>query len=180
MTDERIKRLNSINFTWDIKRKARKSSTNETVKFDVMYAHLASFKETYGHTKVNKLEKEWKKNISVPAKKIYRRLPRFLAFCRKEQLAYLEGQPCSLDEEKIRMLTELGVEWRKPSHEPRKCTGGEASRKKRKRMDAEVAAHADAHAGAYQYHGENLHEEEDQEDEGDEEEAQEEGGEDSS
>jgi hypothetical protein len=90
-----------------------------------MYNHLVSFKEIYGHTKVNKLEKEWKKGLSVPPKKVYRRLPLFLSFLRKEQLLFAAGHPCSLDEEKIRLLTELGVEWRKPLSEPRKSTGGE-------------------------------------------------------
>ncbi|KAL3768636.1 hypothetical protein ACHAW5_004331 [Stephanodiscus triporus] len=135
LTDERIRRLNSINFTWGIKRKVRKNANNETVKFDVMYEHLASFRETYGHTMVNKMEKEWKRGTSAPAQKVFRRLPLFLAFVRKEQLLYAEGRPCSLDEEKVRKLTELGVEWRRPVSEPRKGTGGVASRKKRRTTD---------------------------------------------
>lgn len=115
-----------------MKRKPRKTTTNNTVKFDIMYEHLVSFKETYGHLKVNKMEKEWKKGIGVPKHKVYRRLPLFVAFVRKEQLAYVQGQPCALDEEKIRLLTELGLEWRMPPSQPRKSTGGESTRKKRK------------------------------------------------
>lgn len=134
VTDERINRLNSIDFTWNTKRKQRKAPARDTVKFDIMYEHLVEFKGIYGHTKVNKMEKEWKKGISVPEKKIFRRLPLFLAFARKEKLLFDEGQPCSLDEDKIRLLTDLGVEWKKPASEPRKCTGGEASRKKRKKL----------------------------------------------
>ena len=137
MTDDRINKLNSINFSWDMKRKQRKSTTRDTVKFDVMYNHLVSFKETYGHTKVNKLEKEWKAGNGIPEKKVYRRLPLFLAFARKEKLLFDEGQPCSLDGEKVRMLTELGVEWKKPASEPRKNSGGEASRKKRRRVETQ-------------------------------------------
>lgn len=135
VTDERIRRLDSINFTWGIKRKLRKNANNETVQFDVMYEHLTSFRETYGHTMVNKMEKEWKRGTSAPAQKVFRRLPLFLAFVRKEQLLYAEGRPCSLDEEKVRKLTELGVEWRRPVSEPRKSTGGAASRKKRRMTD---------------------------------------------
>ena len=130
VTDDRIQRLDSINFIWETK---GRSTSNETVKFDVMYNHLVSFKEIYGHTKVDKLEKEWKKGLSVPPKKVYRRLPLFLSFLRKEQLLFAAGHPCSLDEEKIRLLTELGVEWRKPLSEPRKSTGGEGSRSKKSR-----------------------------------------------
>mmetsp|Transcript_15049 Transcript_15049/g.24300 ORF Transcript_15049/g.24300 Transcript_15049/m.24300 type:complete len:194 (+) Transcript_15049:463-1044(+) len=100
-----------------------------------MYNHLVSFKEIYGHLKVNKLEKEWKKGIGKPEKKVFRRLPLFMAFVRKEQLLYVAGQPCALDEEKVGMLTNLGVEWKKPMSEPRKSTGGEASRKKRKKTN---------------------------------------------
>jgi len=135
LTQEKINKLNSINFTWELKRKPRKSTTRDTVKFDVMFNHLIAFKEIYGHLKVNKLEKEWKKGVGAPALKVYRRLPLFMAFCRKEQLLFAGGQPCSLDVEKVRLLTDLGVEWKKPASEPRKSTGGEASRKKRKKVE---------------------------------------------
>jgi len=135
LTQERIDKLDSIGFTWKLRRKARKSRKRDTVKFDFMYNHLVSFKEIYGHLKVNKLEKEWKKGIGKPEKKVFRRLPLFMAFVRKEQLLYVAGQPCALDEEKVGMLTNLGVEWKKPMSEPRKSTGGEASRKKRKKTN---------------------------------------------
>jgi len=138
LTNEKIEKLNTINFTWDLKRKPRKSTTRNTVKFEVMYGHLVEFKEIYGHLKVNKLEKEWKKGQSVPEKKVFRRLPLFMAYVRKEQLLFKEGKPNALDEDKVNMLTELGVEWKKPANEPRKSTGGEASRKKRKRADPDV------------------------------------------
>ena len=141
VTDDRINRLNSINFTWEMKRKPRKTTTNNTVKFDIMYEHLVSFKETYGHLKVNKMEKEWKKGIGAPKHKVFRRLPLFVAFVRKEQLAFVQGQPCSLDEEKIRLLTELGLEWRMPPSQPRKSTGGESTRKKRKQPPEEMLHH---------------------------------------
>eukprot|EP00584_Thalassiosira_punctigera_P022594 CAMPEP_0172571052 /NCGR_PEP_ID=MMETSP1067-20121228/129878_1 /TAXON_ID=265564 ORGANISM="Thalassiosira punctigera, Strain Tpunct2005C2" /NCGR_SAMPLE_ID=MMETSP1067 /ASSEMBLY_ACC=CAM_ASM_000444 /LENGTH=495 /DNA_ID=CAMNT_0013363285 /DNA_START=27 /DNA_END=1514 /DNA_ORIENTATION=+ len=135
LTQEKIDRLNSINFTWQLKRKRRKSTTRDTVKFEVMYRHLVSFKEVYGHLKVNKLEKEWKKGTGKPEKKVFRRLPLFMAFCRKEQLIFAEGQPCALDEEKVQMLSDLGMEWKKPASEPRKSTGGETTRKKRKKLE---------------------------------------------
>ena len=138
VTEERIKKLDTINFTWAAKRKARKPTSQETVKFDMMFNHLVSFKETYGHTMVNKMEKEWKQKISVPEKKIYRRLPLFLSFARKEKLLFDEGKPCALDAEKIRMLDDLGVQWKKPASEPRKNSGGESSRKKRKRAEEEL------------------------------------------
>lgn len=165
MTDDRIKRLNSINFTWEIKRKPRKTTTHDTVKFDVMFDHLVSFKAAYGHLKVNKLEKEWKKGIGAPDLKVYRRLPLFMAFVRKEQLLFVEGHACSLDEEKVRLLNDLGVEWRKPSSEPRKSTGGEASRKKRKRVDGLMHEHQhqqqqqENHLGGYylQHHQQHHH-----------------------
>lgn len=141
VTQEKIDKLNSIDFVWKMKRKQRKSASRDTVKFDVMYGHLVAFKEIYGHLKVNKLEKEWKAGIRRPEKKVFRRLPLFMAFCRKEQLLFIEGRPCSLDEEKVRLLTELGVAWKKPASQPRKCTGGEATRKRKK---AVVAAAGDA------------------------------------
>ena len=91
VTDDRINKLNSINFSWDMKRKQRKSATRETVKFDVTYNHLVSFKETYGHTKVNKLEKEWKAGNGIPEKKVYRRLPLFFAFAERRSSYTMRG-----------------------------------------------------------------------------------------
>lgn len=151
LTEDKINRLNGINFNWGIKRKQRKDTTRDTVKFDVMYGHLVSFKETYGHTKVNKMEKEWKKSQSVPEKRVYRRLPIFVAFCRKEQLLYAAGQPSALDEDKLRLLNEVGVEWKKPANEPRKSTGGEASRKKKKKPPPVEQNAAKMEAAGYHY-----------------------------
>lgn len=159
LNDERVNRLNSIDFTWHVKRKQRKTATRDTVKFDVMYGHLCEFKEIYGHTKVNKMEKEWKKGEAVPEKKVFRRLPLFLAFCRKEQVKYVEGGQSSLDEEKIQLLNELGVEWKKPASEPRKNTGGEASRKKKKKEEYEPHYHhaEDPHAASGYFYQEQHH-----------------------
>lgn len=112
MSEDRINRLNSINFNWEMRRKPRKTSGGNTVKFDIMYEHLRSFKETYGHTKVNKMEKEWKKGTSVPEKKIYRRLPLFVAFVRKEQLKFVQNEESLLDAEKIQLLDDLGLAWK--------------------------------------------------------------------
>ena len=139
MNKEKTEKLNSINFTWQAKRKrsARKAtSKRKTVQFEVMFDHLVSFQQTYGHTKVNKMEKEWKKGTSVPKEKVYRRLPIFLAYVRKEQLLHAAGKESSLDEEKIQRLTDLGVEWRMPAHEPRKCTGSDSSRKKKQMAES--------------------------------------------
>lgn len=41
-----------------------------------------------------------------------------------------------IDAEKIRALTDLGLEWKQPAHVPRKNTGGEASRKKKPKIEA--------------------------------------------
>lgn len=114
MTDEKIERLNSINFDWGHVRQPKTQKAPPACQFDKQFPILVSFKETYGHCKVNKLIKEWKKGTSVPERKEYRRLGVFMAAMRKEHLLFLEGKPCSLDEEKVRMLTELGVEWKKP------------------------------------------------------------------
>ncbi len=56
--------------------------------------------------------------------RMFRRLLLFLAFVLKEQLLYREGQPCSLDEVKVRKLT-AGQ---------RKSTGGGGLRKKWRRV----------------------------------------------
>ncbi len=87
-------------------------------------------------------------------------------------MLFAAGKPCALDEEKVRLLTELGVEWRMPKDQPRKSTGGEASRKKRKRADdhyheqeheEQMEHHHHHHAmGGYRYGeedgGEDQHE----------------------
>jgi hypothetical protein len=143
--EERIRRLDSINFTWGTKQKVRKNATSETVKFGAVYEHLASFWETYSHTMLNKLEKEWKRGTLLPLQRVFHHLPLFLAFVQKEQLLYPEGRPCSLVEEILRKLTELGVEWRRPASEPRQSTRGEASRKRRRRADVPPDAQLDEH-----------------------------------
>ncbi|ACI64317.1 predicted protein [Thalassiosira pseudonana CCMP1335] len=136
LTDEKIERLNSINFDWGHVRQPKTQKAPPACQFDKQFPILVSFKETYGHCNVNKLIKEWKKGTSVPERKEYRRLGVFMAAMRKEHLLFLEGKPCSLDEEKVRMLTELGVEWKKPASEPRANTGGYASVKRRKVREA--------------------------------------------
>ncbi|KAL9181865.1 hypothetical protein ACHAXT_012208 [Thalassiosira profunda] len=135
LSEERIDKLKSIGFTWGAKRKSRKPTAKATVKFDVMYGHLVEFKDCYGHLKTSKKEKEWKAKTSVPEKKEFRRLPQFMSFVRKEKLQFDEGRPSALDAEKVQMLTDLGVGWKKPASEPRKNTGGESSRRKRKREE---------------------------------------------
>jgi len=52
----------------------------------------------------------------------YKKLAPFLASVRSEQLLYMEGRKAScttLDEKKIKLLTELGVTWKRPACEPR-------------------------------------------------------------
>lgn len=87
----------------------------------------------------------------MPEKRVYRRLPIFVAFCRKEQLLYAAGQPSALDEDKLRLLNEVGVEWKKPANEPRKSTGGEASRKKKKKPPPVEQNAAKMEAAGYHY-----------------------------
>lgn len=84
---------------------------------------------------MNKLIKEWQKGEGEPAKKEFRRLPVFLTFVRKEYIAYIEGLSSSLDAEKVKALTDVGVEWKQPPNVPRKNTGGEASRKKKPKIE---------------------------------------------
>ena len=85
---------------------------------------------------MNKLNKEWQKGIGQPSRKEYRRLSVFLTYARKEQLAYVEGQPTTIDEQKIKALEDLGVDWKMPASVPRKSTGGEATRKKKPKIEA--------------------------------------------
>ena len=59
----------------------------------------------------------------------------FLTFARKEYISFAEGQPSLIDAEKIKALTDLGLEWKQPAHVPRKNTGGEASRKKKPKIE---------------------------------------------
>mmetsp|Transcript_10749 Transcript_10749/g.16237 ORF Transcript_10749/g.16237 Transcript_10749/m.16237 type:complete len:387 (+) Transcript_10749:120-1280(+) len=137
LTDEKIEQLDAIGFKWGFKKSRKKtSSTSTAFDYDTQIALLQEFKNEYGHTKVNKLIKEWQKGEGEPSKKEYRRLPVFLTFARKEYISYVEGQPSLIDAEKVKALTDLGVEWKQPPNVPRKNTGGEASRKKKPRIEA--------------------------------------------
>eukprot|EP00574_Skeletonema_japonicum_P000284 CAMPEP_0201738740 /NCGR_PEP_ID=MMETSP0593-20130828/45410_1 /ASSEMBLY_ACC=CAM_ASM_000672 /TAXON_ID=267983 /ORGANISM="Skeletonema japonicum, Strain CCMP2506" /LENGTH=562 /DNA_ID=CAMNT_0048232967 /DNA_START=150 /DNA_END=1838 /DNA_ORIENTATION=- len=137
LTDEKIDQLDAIGFKWGFKKsRKRKTSTSNAFDFDTQIAILQEFKDEYGHTKVNKLIKEWQKGEGEPSKKEYRRLPVFLTFARKEYISFAEGQPSLIDAEKINALTELGVEWKQPPGIPRKNTGGEATRKKKHKIEA--------------------------------------------
>ena len=114
LTDERIKRLDAINFKWDTKYASRQRGTGENVSFDYLYNLLVNFKETYGHTQVSKMMKEWRdEDNEGPDRKEYKRLPFFLSGVRREHELYMEGKPSALDEEKVRKLTEIGVQWKK-------------------------------------------------------------------
>jgi len=136
LTDEKIAQLDAIGFKWGFKKsRKRKTSTSNAFDFDTQIAILQEFKDEYGHTKVNKLIKEWQKGEGEPSKKEYRRLPVFLTFARKEYISFAEGQPSLIDAEKIKALTKLGVEWKKPQ---RKNTGGESSRKEKSKTKIEA------------------------------------------
>lgn len=114
LTDERIARLDAINFKWDTKYASRQRGVGENVSFDYMYNLLVNFKETYGHTQVSKMLKEWRDvDKEGPDRQEYKRLPFFLSGVRREHELYMEGKPSALDEEKVRKLTEIGVQWRK-------------------------------------------------------------------
>ena len=135
LTDEKIAALDAIGFKWGFKKsRKRTASTSTAFDFDTQIALLEEFKNEYGHTKVNRLIKEWQKGNGEPSKKEYRRLPVFLTFARKEYISFVEGQPSLIDQEKIKALTDLGLEWKQPAHVPRKNTGGEASRKKKPKL----------------------------------------------
>lgn len=126
-----------IGFKWEFKsRKRSASKAAKTFDYDSQIALLREFESEYGHTKVNKLIKEWQKGIGQPSKNEYRRLPVFLTYVRKEHIAYVEGQPTTINEQKIKALEDLGVEWKKPASVPRKSTGGEATRKKKPKIEA--------------------------------------------
>ena len=114
LTDERIARIDAINFKWETKYASRQRGVGENVSFDYMYNLLVNFKETYGHTQVSKMLKEWRDvDKEGPDRQEYKRLPFFLSGVRREHELYMEGKPSALDEEKVRKLTEIGVQWRK-------------------------------------------------------------------
>jgi hypothetical protein len=116
LTEDRINRLNSINFAWESKRGARPRSADVAVEADdYLYDLLADFKEHYGHVQVAKMMLIWRGGAEVPAKPEYKRLASFIASVRNEHELYLEGKPCAiLDDDKVRRLTELGVKWKRP------------------------------------------------------------------
>lgn len=137
LTDEKINQLNAIGFKWDFKksRKRAAAESSTAMEYDTMYNLLLEFKQQYGHTKVNRLIKEWQKGIGEPKNVSYRRLPVFLTYARKQHIEFQEGRPSMLDAEKIKQLSELGVEWKMPPNVPRRNTGGEASRKKKPKIE---------------------------------------------
>lgn len=115
LTDDRIDRLNAINFTWEMKNPGRQKETGDNVSFDHLYDLLVEFKDQYGHTQVAKQSKIWRSGGEKgPTRPEYKRLPFFLASVRSEHEIFLQGKPCALDAEKVRKLTELGVQWKKP------------------------------------------------------------------
>ena len=126
LTDEKINQLNAIGFKWDFKksRKRAAAESSTAMEYDTMYNLLLEFKQQYGHTKVNRLIKEWQKGVGEPSKKEFRRLPVFLTYARKQHIEFQEGRPSMLDAEKIKQLSELGVEWKMPPNVPRRNTGG--------------------------------------------------------
>ena len=127
LTDDKINQLNAIGFKWDFKKSRKRASAESStaMEYDTMYNLLLEFKQQYGHTKVNRLIKEWQKGIGEPTKKEFRRLPVFLTYARKQHIEFQEGRPSMLDAEKIKQLSELGVEWKMPPNVPRKNSGGE-------------------------------------------------------
>mmetsp|Transcript_24956 Transcript_24956/g.39189 ORF Transcript_24956/g.39189 Transcript_24956/m.39189 type:complete len:366 (-) Transcript_24956:85-1182(-) len=125
LTEERINKLNSINFHWGFKRPPRTKSVaamNMHTDYDQFYQLLASFKEEYGHLYVSKMLQEWIKGVSEPSNKEYKRLSVFVTAIKKEHDAYREGKPSVLTEERVEQLTALGIKWKKPPNEPRKST----------------------------------------------------------
>jgi hypothetical protein len=143
LTEERINKLNSIHFTWELQRPARKTKNpaiNILTDYDQLYQLLASFKEEYGHLKVSKMLQEWIKGESEPSNKEYRRLSTFVAAIKKEHDAYREGKPSILNEERVEQLTALGIKWKKPPGVPRKNTRSkedDPNRETRKRRKTE-------------------------------------------
>lgn len=145
LTEERVNKLNSIHFTWELQRKPRKRinpGVNIQNDYDQLYQLLVSFKEEYGHVKVSKMLSEWIKGESEPSNREYRRLSTFVGAIKKEHDAYLEGKPTVLNEERVQQLTALGIKWKKPASEPRKNTRekeDDPNRERRKRRNTDDA-----------------------------------------
>ncbi|KAL3764334.1 hypothetical protein ACHAW5_003470 [Stephanodiscus triporus] len=114
LTEERINRLNSINFTWDPKNPIKQRSAGESPQYDELYNLLVDFKQHYGHVHVAKMIPIWRNGDEGPPKPEYKRLTSFIGSVRNEHELFLEGKPCLLDAEKVRRLTELGVKWKRP------------------------------------------------------------------
>ena len=97
LTDDRIDRLNAINFTWEMKNPGRQKETGDNVSFDHLYDLLVEFKDQYGHTQVAKQSKIWRSDGEKgPTRPEYKRLPFFLASVRSEHEIFLQGKPCAL------------------------------------------------------------------------------------
>lgn len=145
LTEERINKLNSINFQWESKRPPRylqkpTSSWNIHTDYDQFYQLLSEFKDEYGHLYVSKMLQEWIKGESEPSNKEYKRLSVFVTAIKKEHDAYREGKPSILTEERVEQLTALGIKWKKPPNEPRKNTSSnedDPNRETRKRRKIE-------------------------------------------
>jgi len=138
LTDERMKRLNAIGFTFNGEvemNNARPQKDEEDVQFDHLYNLLVDFKETYGHVQVSKMMKIWHHGDEEPTRKEYKRLPFFIARVRNEHEYFLEGKPCVLDSERVQKLTDLGIKWKRPASESRKGSG--AKRQKREKAAQE-------------------------------------------
>ncbi len=117
VNEERIAQLNKLNFEWVGKHPSAYNKTkppSDSVRYGPMVKVLAEFKDEHGHLKVHSLANDWKRRKAKPSKVEYRALPKFVSFLRNEHDLWREGKPSSLDEEKVRHLTELGLEWKKP------------------------------------------------------------------
>jgi hypothetical protein len=109
-------------------------------QFDELYTLLVEFKQAYGHVHVAKMMPLWRtSNKAVSNQKDplykpeYKKLAPFLASVRSEQLLYMEERKAActntLDEKKIKLLTELGVTWKRPACEPRSKKNTKKQRK---------------------------------------------------
>jgi len=117
LNEDRIAQLNKLNFEWVGKHPSGRNKTKPTsdsVRYEPMVKVLAEFKEEHGHLKVHSLANDWKRKKAKPSKAEYRALPKFVSFLRNQHDLWREGKPSSLDDEKVRDLTELGLEWKKP------------------------------------------------------------------
>lgn len=117
VNEDRIAQLNKLNFDWVGKHPSARNKTKPTsdsVRYEPMVKVLAEFKEEHGHLKVHSLANDWKRKKAKPSKAEYRALPKFVSFLRNQHDLWREGKPSSLDDDKVRDLSELGLEWKKP------------------------------------------------------------------